>query len=419
MIIPSTTSRATSFDNDVLALPFFEARHVEFAHRIGAWCERSGALWARADDPHGSAVEEIGRRILRALGDDGWLAHLDPGSPEADQSSVSGGDFRSLCLAREALAYTDDLADFSFSIQALAATPIQRYGSEAQRIRYLPGMAAGRLIGSFAVSEREAGSDLAAIGLQAERVADGYLLSGEKAWVAHASIADVHCVIARTGEGPGVLGLTAFLLPAGTPGLRVRPVSMTAPRALGDLVLDGCRLPADSVLGRPGRGFVVAADLLERFRMTAGAAAVGFARRAADAALARARSRPMLGGRLFDLPTIKATLAEMEVEVSAAALLVARAAWEIDNGNRRFQKHSSIAKLHATETAQRVVDACVQIHGAAGLVHGSLPERLYRQVRSLRIYEGSSEVQKTIIAVALDPRRADRPGLLPTRPEEP
>jgi len=393
----------TSFDGAVLALPFYQPRHADLARRIQDWCDTHSALWEKSDQ---DSPEWTGQHILRALGEDGWLGFLDPdGSPDA----APEGDFRSLCLMREALAYAEDLADYAFSIQALSATPILRHGSEAQRRRYLPRLAAGTLVGSFAISEEEAGSDVAAVGLRAERVADGYLLNGHKAWVANGSIADLHCVIARTGEGPGALGLTAFLVPATASGLRVREtVSLIAPRAFAHLAFEDCHVPADSVLGRPGGGFVIAMDLLDRFRVTVGAAALGFARRAADAALARAKSRPMYGGRLFDLQTVKATFADIEVKLNAAALLVARAAWEIDRGNRRFPKYSSIAKLYATEAAQEVVDASVQIFGAAGLVKDSVTERLYRQIRSLRIYEGASEVQKMIIAGSLDARRADR-----------
>jgi acyl-CoA dehydrogenase len=390
-----------AFDQDLLELPFYEPRHRTRAQALGQWCEENTGLWeeSRSTDP-----DKAGRRILRALGEAGWLAFLDPA---ADAESAADGDYRSLCLAREALAYAEDLADFAFSIQALSATPLLRYGNEDQKRRFLPGMADGTLVGAFAVSEEQAGSDVAAIGLRAERDGDDYVLNGHKAWIANGTIADLYCVIARTGEGPGPLGLTAFLIPAGTPGLSVRePLEAIAPRSFAHLAFEDCRVPADSVLGRRGGGFVVAMDLLERFRMTVGAAAVGFARRAADAAQGRARQRAIYGGTLFDLPTVKADLADMEVSLNAASLLVARAAWELDRGNRGYAKHSSIAKLHATESAQRIVDRCVQLFGAAGLVQGSLPERLYRQIRSLRVYEGASEVQQLTIAAGIDARRA-------------
>ncbi|MFI9269510.1 acyl-CoA dehydrogenase family protein [Kitasatospora sp. NPDC052896] len=404
---PASSAGSVPLDREILDLPFYEPRHRARALALGQWCEDRAEFWeqARQETP-----DKAGRHILRVLGEAGWLAFLDQsaaGAPESGGADPADGDFRSLCLAREALAYTEDLADFAFSIQTLSATPILRYGTEEQRRRFLPAMASGTLAGAFAVSEEQAGSDVAALALRAERDGDEYVLNGHKAWIANGTIADLFVVIARTGEGPGPLGLTAFLVPADTPGLRVRePLEVIAPRSFAHLAFEDCRLPAGSVLGRRGGGFVVAMDLLERFRMTVGAAAVGFARRAADAAQGRARQRSIYGGLLFDLPTVKADLADMEVELNAASLLVARAAWELDRGSRGFAKHSSIAKLHATEAAQRIVDRCVQMFGAAGLVQGSLPERLYRQIRSLRVYEGTSEVQQSTIAGALDARRA-------------
>lgn len=389
----ATATSAHTFDTRILALPLYENHHRELAERLVTWCDEHRNALAGSERP-----EAAGLRILRALGDGGWLAFLD-GGPD---------DYRALCLAREALAYAGDLADYAFSIQALAATPIRRFGTDDQRRRYLPGLAAGTLCGAFAVSEEAAGSDVAAIGLEARETETGWVLNGGKAWIANAGIAEVYTVIARTGPGPGAFGLTAFLVPAAVPGLRVEPVPMIAPRALGHLVFDDCALPREALLGRRGAGFPIAMEVLDRFRMTVGAAAIGFARRAADAALARARERPMLGGKLFDLPTVRATFADMEVKLDAAALLVARSAWEIDQGGCRYARHSSVAKLYATEAAQQIVDSAVQIFGAAGLVHDSLLERLYRQIRSLRIYEGSSEVQQAIIAAAIDPDRTHR-----------
>ncbi|MFI9204910.1 acyl-CoA dehydrogenase family protein [Streptomyces sp. NPDC053048] len=391
----------TSFDPQILQLPFFDTAHRELADAIDAWCRERSDDWEalRRETP-----EKAGLELVRELGAAGWFSYLSPGD---DDRAVNPGDYRSLCLVREALAYTEDLADFAFSIQALAATPLMRFGTPEQQRRYLPGMARGTLVGAFAASEEEAGSDLGAVRLRAEPATDGYVLDGHKAWVANGSIAGLYCVIARTGEGPGPLGLTAFLVPADTPGVRVwESVDALAPRSFAHLAFENCRVPADSVLGRPGGGFVIAMDLLERFRMTVGGAALGFARRAADTALARARSRPAYGGRLIDLQLVKASLAGMEVKLNAASLLVARAAWETDRGNRRFAVHSSIAKLHATEVAQEIVDASVQVLGAAGLVKDSVTERLYRQIRALRIYEGTSEVQLMTIAGALGRRRA-------------
>jgi acyl-CoA dehydrogenase len=382
-------------DRGVLALPFYEAAHARLAGEIEAWCERHAPLFPSVEAD--MDVDAAGRDLVRALGADGWFRHFQSGD---------GGDFRSICLVREALAYACDLADFAFSIQALSATPVMRYGNEAQRQRYLPAMAAGTLLGSFAISEPDAGSDVAAIKLRADRTANGYVLNGEKTWVANGSIADVHCVLARTGEGPGAIGLSAFLVPACQPGLTISErIESIAPRAFASLRFDNCELPGECLLGRAGGGFAIVMDVLERFRMTVGAAALGFARRAFDAALERSKSRRMLGGRLFDLQITKAKLADMEVTLNASALLVARAAWELDRGNAQFGRHSSMAKLFATEQAQHVVDAAVQLFGAAGLVRDSLTERLYRQIRSLRIYEGASEIQQMIIAATMQARR--------------
>ncbi|MEQ0559622.1 acyl-CoA dehydrogenase family protein [Amycolatopsis sp. NEAU-NG30] len=385
----------SGLDERMLALPFYEEQHRTLAGKLAAWCAEHASLWAR---PLEQTPQHAGRAILSALGAAGWLGFLDPPAV----------DYRSLCLAREILAYADDLADYAFSIQALSATSIIRYGTGEQQAEYLPRMASGEVAGSFAISEEEAGSDISAVGLTADRVSGGYLLNGRKAWIANAGTADLHCVLARTGGGPGALGLTAFLVPARTPGVRAsEDVPLVAPRSFGHLVFEDCLVPESSVLGRPGQGFVVATDVLERFRMTVGAAAVGFARRAADSAVRRARERRIHGGKLIDLQLVKAALADMEIKLNSSALLVARAAWELDHGNPGYAKHSSIAKVAATEAAQEIVDAAVQVHGAAGLVADSVPERLYRQVRSLRIYEGASEVQKMIIADALG-RRAGR-----------
>ncbi|EKX66313.1 acyl-CoA dehydrogenase family protein [Streptomyces ipomoeae] len=399
----------TNFDPEILQLPFYDDGHRSLAHQIGIWCDSYGELW---DTVRRMPPDEAGRRLVELLGEDGWLAGLDPAAGPHDLPS----DFRALCLAREALAYTEDLADFAYSIQSLSATPIIRFGDEEQQRRYLPGMAKGLLVGAFAVSEKAAGSEVAAVGLGARKSENGgYVLDGGKAWIANATIADLYVVIARTGEGPGPLGLTAFLVPADTPGVRVERLDAIAPRSFGHLVFEDCRVPAEAVLGRPGKGFVVAVDLLERFRMTVGAAALGFARRAADTALAHTRSRNAYGGTLFDLQLVKAQLADMEVQLNAAALLTARAAWECDRGSRGFARHSNIAKVYATEAAQGIVDASVQLFGAAGVVQGTVTERLYRQIRSLRIYEGSTDVLRVAVADSLDVRRAARASVGPSR----
>ena len=269
-----------------------------------------------------------------------------------------------------------------------------------------PSMAAGTVQGAFAISELEAGSDVAAIAITATRSGDGYVLNGTKAWIANAGTADVYCIIARTGDGPGPLGLSAFLVPGDAPGLSIESVPLIAPRTFGHVHLDGCQVPADALKGSQGRGYIIGMRLLDKFRVTVGAAALGFARRAADTALAYAQERRIYNGRLLNIATVQATLADIQVQLNASALLIARAAWDCDRGDRFYASHSSIAKLYATEAAQQVIDSSLQILGASGLVAGSVTERLYRQVRSLRIYEGTSEVQRAVIAQHLARRRA-------------
>ncbi|APE35876.1 acyl-CoA dehydrogenase [Nocardia mangyaensis] len=393
-----TEVRRPAFDPDILALPFYDRTHRAVAESMDEWCAAKTELWARA---RSVAPDVAGTSIIRELGAAGWLAALDP----AAGASAPGSDWRGLCLMRELLAYSEDLADYAFSVQALAATPIRRHGSTDQQVRWLPPMARGEVIGAFALSEAQAGSDIAAIELRAETHSGGYLLNGHKTWIANGTLADVFCVIARTG-GPGAFGLTAFLVPAGTPGLRVQPIDMVAPRSFARVEFENCRVPEAAVLGRLGGGFIISMDLLERFRVTVGAAAIGFARRAADAALDHARDRKAYGGTLFDLPTVRASLADAEVALNAAALLVARAAWDVDRSAPHFARQACIAKLYATENAQRTIDAAVQICGASALVKDSLTERLYRQIRSLRLYEGASEVLRATIAETIGHRTA-------------
>jgi acyl-CoA dehydrogenase len=386
-------------------LPFLGQRHVELVDRLRDWCDKNAHLWAHPPADQAMAERQC-LSIVGQLGADGWLDFLS----ERDEQDRSAWDFRSICLAREQLAHTDDLADFAYSIQALSAMPLARHGNPDQRSRYLHRLADGSLIGSFAISELAAGSNLAAIETRAEQTDTGWLLDGAKAWIANGSTAALHTVIARTGDGPGLLGLSAFLVPADTPGCSIERVDVLAPRPFAHLRFDNCELSADSLLGGRGRGFVIAMDLLEHFRMTVGAAAVGFARRAAQATLVHVRQRRIGAETLFGLDSVKATLAQIETDLSASWLLVLRAAWEADRRNPRFGKHSSMAKLHATENAQRVVDQAVQLFGASGVVAGGLTERLYRQVRLLRIYEGASEVQLATIASTLDFARLTAPG---------
>jgi acyl-CoA dehydrogenase len=389
------------FDPDILALPLFDDAHRSLAHDIADWCAERAGAWVSLDaaDPAGTA-----RAMLAELGRAGWLRHLDPDRSEAlespDRPDHSAADLRSLCLRRQALAYHEDLADFTYSIQELAAAAIARHGNDRQRRHYLPGLAAGTSAGALALSEPGAGSDLAAVALEAVPDGDGFVLNGTKTWIAQGDIADVCVVLARTGDGPGPLGLTAFLVDSGLPGFKAEPIGAIAPRSWAELTFTDVRVDQDAVLGERGQGFIVALDILERARATVAGAAIGFARRAFRLALEHARSRKVYGVRLADLQLVKSSLAGMDVKLAAAALLTARAAWAID-GDLDHAKHSSTAKLYSTEAAGEIVDAAVQIFGAAGLVAGSTVERLYRQIRSLRIYEGSSEVIEMTIADAL------------------
>lgn len=377
------------FDPDILTLPLYDDAHRGLADEIGQWCADRAEAWASLDTTDPAAV---GRAMLTELGRSGWLRHLDPDQPDSDM--------RALCLRRQALAYYEDLADFTYSIQELTAAAISRHGTDEQRRRELPGLADGTRAGALALSEPGAGSDLAAAVLEATPDGDGFVLNGTKTWIAQGDIADVCVVLARTGDGPGPLGLTTFVVQGDAPGLKAEPIGAIAPRSWAELTFTDVRVGPEAVLGERGQGIVVALDILERARATVAGAALGFARRAFRLARGHARTRKAYGGRLADLQLVKSSLANMDVKLSASALLTARAAWATDL-DHDHAKHSSTAKLYATEAAGEIVDDAVQIFGAAGLVAGSPMERLYRQIRSLRIYEGSSEVIEMTIADAL------------------
>jgi acyl-CoA dehydrogenase len=308
-------------------------------------------------------------------------------------------DVRSLCLAREILARSSGLADFAFAMQGLGSVPITLFGTEDQKRSFLPRVATGALIGAFALSEAEAGSDVGAIAMRATRDADSWRLDGAKTWISNAGLANFYIVFARSGEDPGTKGLSAFIVDADTPGLDASErIDVIAPHPLGTLRFTECHVPGDRLLGRPGEGFRIAMGTLDVFRSTVGAAALGFARRAFDEAAQRALERRLFGRALSEFQLTQAKLADMAVAVDAAALLVYRAGWTRDVVGGRITREASIAKLFATESAQQVVDAAVQIFGGLGVVRGMTVERLYREVRALRIYEGASEVLKLIIA---------------------
>ncbi|MEA2384529.1 MAG: acyl-CoA dehydrogenase [Solirubrobacteraceae bacterium] len=375
-------------DRSYLRWPFLEDAHRARAEALEAWASAElGAL----GEPGEAELDDHCRDLVARLADGGWL-HAAVGMPI---------DVRAVCLTRETLAYHHALADFAFAMQGLGSGAISLFGSEELRDRYLPGVADGRLIAAFALSEPEAGSDVAQVATTATSDGDAYVLDGEKTWISNGGLADVYTVFARTGEAPGARGLSAFVVDADTPGLRVAErIPVIAPHPLARIELDGVRVPAAQRLGAPGEGFKVAMATLDVFRPTVGAAALGFARRALDEALTRASERELFGAPMAELQLVQAKLGQMALDVDAAALLVYRAAWTHDVGGGRVTREAAMAKLHATETAQRVVDDAVQLFGGLGVTVGSVVERLYREVRALRIYEGASEVQQLIIARA-------------------
>jgi acyl-CoA dehydrogenase len=306
-------------------------------------------------------------------------------------------DVRSLCVSRETLAYRSALADFAFAMQGLGAGPISLFGTDDQKAAYLPGVAAGELVPAFALSEAEAGSDVANVSTTATRDGDAWVIDGEKTWISNAGIADFYIVFARTGEA-GAKGLSAFVVEAGAAGMEVAGrLETISPHPLGTIRLSACRVPAEALLATPGAGFRVAMATLDVFRSTVGAAAVGLARRALDETVSHVRSRQLFGGPMADLPGVQAKVAAMATDIDAAALLVYRAAWMKDAGAERVTKEAAMAKSFATEAAQRVIDAAVQLFGGRGVTAGHIVERLYRDIRPLRIYEGATEVLGLVV----------------------
>jgi acyl-CoA dehydrogenase len=376
-------------DTSFLAWPFFEARHRAWAAEVEAWASAHAARLSDEHDADGST-----RRLARAMGDAGLLRVPCPEDGRLD--------VRSLCLARDILARHAGLADFAFAMQGLGTGPVTLFGTQAQRDRVLPGARAGTALAAFALSEPEAGSDVAALTTVAEKDGNGhYRLTGRKTWISNGGIAATYIVFARTGEAPGAKGLSAFLVGADTPGLTIESrIEVTAPHPLATLRFDAARIAADDMIGKPGEGFRVAMGTLDVFRATVGAAALGFARRALDMTVQRASDRKLFGGTLFDQQMSQAAIADSAVDVEASALLVYRAAWLKDSGVPRVTREASMAKLHATEAAQRAADRCVQMHGGLGVTRGHKAEELYREVRALRVYEGASEIQRIVIARA-------------------
>jgi acyl-CoA dehydrogenase len=379
-------------DLNHLSWPFFEDSHSGFARGLADWAEREVDAIVDLADVDGSC-----RALVRALGDAGWLRAVVPAAYGGPSEHI---DVRRICLAREILAWHDSLADFAFAMQGLGTASISLFGTEWLKNRYLPPVRDGRHIAAFALSEPEAGSDVGA--LETAATADGsdhVRLNGVKTWISNGGIADHYVVFARTGEGAGIKGLSAFVVEADAPGLSVAGrIDITAPHPLAALRFTDCRVPLTHRLGGPGEGFKVAMATLDVFRPTVGASALGMARRAIDEALHRATTRKLFGAPLADLQLTQSALADSAVDIDAAALLVYRAAWAKDSGRLRIARESSSAKLFATESAQRVVDRAVQVFGGLGVRKGVKVEALYREIRALRIYEGASEVQKVIIA---------------------
>ncbi len=373
-------------DTSFLGWPFFTDRHRALAQAIERWSA------ANLPAAHGD-VDATCRELVRKLGRDGFLAHTAP-----DPDAAAPLDVRALCLIRETLARHDGLADFAFAMQGLGAGPVSLFGSAEQR-HWLKRSRSGQAIAAFALTEEKSGSDVANIAMTARRDGDAYILDGEKTWISNGGIADIYVVFARTGEAPGAKGLSAFLVPGATAGLSVAErIEVIAPHPLARLKFDRVRVPGSAVVGGPGEGFKIAMATLDVFRATVGAAALGLARRALDEASARARKRQLFGGPLADLQLVQGYIADMAVDIDAAALLVYRAAWAKDSGAPRVTREASMAKLFATDRAQAVIDKAVQLHGGDGVRRGHIVERLYREIRALRIYEGASEVQKVVIA---------------------
>lgn len=380
-------------DRTFLKWPFFESRHQELADALERWAIRNVVAIA-ADDA--TDTDAKAKRLVGLLGTDGWLRHV---APSADDGRNKPIDVRALCLIRETLARFSGLADFAFAMQGLGSAPISLFGSDALKKHYLPGVTSGDRICALAISEAEAGSNVAATSTEATRDGDDYMITGEKTWISNAGIADFYVVLARTGEGPGAKGLSMFVVDADAGGLRTTErIDVIAPHPLGSLRFERCRVPASQRLGQAGEGFRIAMSTLDVFRPTVGAAALGFARRALDEAVVRSQDRVVFDRPLADFQITQAKIADMATEIDASALLVYRAAWTKDQGAPRITREAAMAKMYATEAAQRAIDCAVQIFGSAGVVSGTPVEELYRDIRPLRIYEGTTEIQKIVIA---------------------
>ncbi len=377
-------------DQSYLQWPFFDERHRLLAAEVDAWAT------AHLGDHHDDDVDATCRRLVRALGEAGFLTHCIAGRDYGAQGDAI--DTRAICLLRETLARHSGLADFAFAMQGLGSGAISIAGTPEQKERYLPRVRRGEAIAAFAISEPDAGSDVAAMTCSARVEGDEVVLDGEKTWISNGGIADFYVVFARTGEAPGARGISAFIVDAGTPGFEIAErIDVIAPHPLARLRFSNCRIPLSQRIGVAAEGFKIAMRTLDVFRTSVAAAALGFARRALDEALQRATTRKMFNQTLADFQLTQSRLAEMATLIDSAALLTYRAAWLRDQGNT-ITREAAMAKWTATENAQRVIDAAVQMWGGMGVVSEQPVERLYREIRALRIYEGASEVQQLIIA---------------------
>jgi len=373
-------------DTSFLDWPFFEDRHRDLHQKLESWCQKNLPV------DH-SDVDAACKSLVANLGAGGWLTHsaIDPDAP-------TRLDVRSLCLIRETLARHDGLADFAFAMQGLGTGALSLFGSDKQQ-QWLHKTRAGKALSAFALSEPKSGSDVANIETSATPDDDGYILNGEKTWISNGGIADFYIVFARTGEAPGARGLSAFLVEADRFGLEIAErLETIAPHPLARMTFENLHLPHTALIGERGKGFAIAMAVLDIFRSSVGAAALGFARRAMDESVKRATERQLFGAPMSQLQMVQGHIADMALDIDAAALLIYRAAWVRDNGAERVTREAAMAKLFATDQAQKVIDKAVQIHGGDGVRKGHIVEQLYREIRALRIYEGASDVQKVIIA---------------------
>lgn len=372
-------------DKTFLDWPFFDDKHRVLADELEAWAS------VNLTDLDHSDTDTLCSELVRTLGDAGYLKY---------SATITGSlDVRSLCLIRETLARYDGLADFSFAMQGLGTGALSLFGSDEQKEEWLTQTRTGNAISAFALTEPQSGSDVANSTMTATKDGSEYVLNGQKTWISNGGIADVYTLFARTGEGPGAKGLSAFIIPADLDGFEITErLETIAPHPLATLSFTDCRIPTTWMIGKPGEGFKIAMSVLDVFRSTVAAAALGFARRALDEALVRVTSRHVQGSPLSELQLVQGHIADMAVDIDAAALLVYRAAWTKDNGAPRITREAAMAKLFATDQAQKVIDKAVQLHGGDGVRSGHIVESLYREIRALRIYEGASDVQKVIIA---------------------